>query len=183
MPDNPDDYVDVPDATQLEVLKNRYGRPHTYDEEKATMVLNIIGTGTSLRKACAQVGLPPTTVREWALFDNPPGFAARYARAIQLQLEAWAEDIVEISDDSSGDEIVTDRGGVSMNGEFVARSKLRVDARKWVMSRIGHQRWGDRVKSEISGPGGGPIETTQLTPEQAAERLAALGLPTQVLEE
>ena len=183
MPDNPDDYVDVPDDTQLEVLRNKYGREHTYDEKKASLVLQIVSTGKSLRSACKEVGLSPVTVRSWALFDNPKGFASRYARAVQQQLEAWAEDIVEISDDSSGDVAETADGRTYMNGEFVARSKLRMDARKWVMARIGHQRWGDRTKTEVSGPGGGPIETRQLTAEEAAQRLAEMGLPTQVLDE
>lgn len=183
MPDNPDDYVDVPDDTQLEVLRSKWGREHTYDEAKANIILQRMSTGLSLRKSCLDTGILPTTVRRWALLDNPKGFAQRYAQALDLQMQAWAEDIVEIGDDSSGDLEVTEDGRPYMNGEFVARSKLRMDARKWVMARIGHQRWGDRVKNEVSGPNGGPIETRELTAEEAAQRLAEMGLPTQVLDE
>jgi hypothetical protein len=32
-----------------------------------------------------------------------------------------------------------------------------VDTRKWLMSRLKPRTYGDRVATELSGPGGGPV--------------------------
>jgi hypothetical protein len=46
------------------------------------------------------------------------------------------EDILNIADDSSGDTITDDEGNERINTEFVQRSKIRVDTRKWALSRM-----------------------------------------------
>jgi hypothetical protein len=63
--------------------------------------------------------------------ESVPGLADRYARARQRQYEGWAEDILDISDDVSLDP--NDR-------------RIRVDTRKWLLSKLLPKQYGDRVE-------------------------------------
>ena len=38
-----------------------------------------------------------------------------------------------------------------MDTEFVQRSKLRVDIRKWMVSKLNPTRYGDKIQTEHSG--------------------------------
>jgi hypothetical protein len=51
--------------------------------------------------------------------------------------------LVEISDSTTGD---------------TQRDKLRVDTRKWLMSKFDPKRFGDKVTQEHTGPDGTPIQ-------------------------
>lgn len=100
-------------------------------------------------------------MRLWATEDRN-GFSAQYTRAREAQMDALAEDILEIADDEEAD---------------VNRARLRVDTRKWLMSKIAPKRFGDRKAHEVSGPNGGPINlnVSGMTDEQLAALEAALG--------
>ena len=49
-------------------------------------------------------------------------------------------------------------GATRLNAEFVARSRLKVDTRKWLMARMAPKVYGDKVTQEVQGPDGGPIK-------------------------
>ena len=83
-----------------------------------------------------------STVRLWATEDRN-GFSAQYARARDAQMDAMAEDILLIADEE--------------NAEDTQRAKLRIDTRKWLMSKMAPKKYGDKVMNEHSGPDGGPI--------------------------
>ena len=42
---------------------------------------------------------------------------------------------------------------------MVDRSRLMVDAREWLASKLAPKKYGDKVSTEVSGPDGGPIQT------------------------
>lgn len=114
--------------------------------------------GESLRKICRDEGMPDeSTVRLWAV-SNRNGFYPHYARARESQMEAMAEDIIDIADDKEEDP---------------QRARLRVDTRKWLMSKIAPKVYGDRTRHELTGAGGGPIKTQDLS-RLSDEQLAAL---------
>jgi hypothetical protein len=136
------------------------GRPTSYTKELADRILARIAAGDSLRKICKPKTMPAeSTVRLWATEDRN-GFSAQYTRAREAQMDALAEDILEIAD-GEGD---------------VNRARLRVDTRKWLMSKIAPKRFGEKRSHELSGPNGGPIQTVDLTNVSAddLERLEAL---------
>jgi hypothetical protein len=102
---------------------------------------------------------PCRTIRNW-IADNQE-FAAQYARAKDLQADFLAEQIIEISDDDSEDEIFVggdDETGAGTkrvaNNEFIQRSRLRVEARKWVASKLAPKKYGDKLTQELTGPNG-----------------------------
>lgn len=74
-----------------------------------------------------------------------------------------ADEVIDISDDGSNDwmEKFSKEGeaiGWTINGEHVQRSKLRVDTRKWLLSKCLPKIYGERVSTELTGKDGGPIE-------------------------
>ena len=67
-----------------------------------------------------------------------------------MQVEYWAHEIIEIADDTSGDFIINERGERVVDHEHINRARLRVDARKWLMSKLSPQRYGDRVTADVT---------------------------------
>ncbi|MGB3725610.1 MAG: hypothetical protein WA981_07570, partial [Glaciecola sp.] len=62
----------------------------------------------------------------------------------------YADDIIDIADDSEHDTI-EGPNGERMNSEYVQRSRLRVDTRKWVMERMSPKKYGVKQGVEHSG--------------------------------
>lgn len=146
----------------LNMGKNKMGRPSKYSPEIIDKLCDIIATsGDGLHKICASDNTLPSfrTIFEW--LGNPekyPDFTHKYARAREAQADFLADEIIEISDDSSQDEIFIhedsdQEGGEGkvkrvMNNEFVQRSRLRVDSRKWLMTKLAPKKYGE--KQEIT---------------------------------
>ena len=62
-----------------------------------------------------------------------------------------ADETLEIADDSSHDTITDDEGNERFNSEFAARSRLRVDTRKWLLSKALPKVYGDKITTEHTG--------------------------------
>jgi hypothetical protein len=56
-------------------------------------------------------------------------------------------------------------------GDMTEHRRLRVDVRKWYLSKIAPKRYGERLAHEVSGPDGGPIEIDDAT---RAAKIAAI---------
>jgi hypothetical protein len=131
------------------------GPTSKYSEEIATEICKRLAYGETLSQICRSDHLPArTTVLDWVV-ENRSGFSDRYARARDLCIEAWADEIVEISDDGSNDWMVREGkdGETSyvLNGEHSSRSRLRVDSRKWLLSKLKPQTYGDKVQADVTG--------------------------------
>lgn len=146
------------------------GRLTEYTPKIAKEILARIAAGESLRSICEPDEMPAaSTVCTWVI-DDREGFAEQYARARQLQAQLLADELFDISDDGSNDwmerhDAEGENIGWRENGEALQRSRLRVDTRKWYLSKVLPKIYGDRTASEISGPNGGPI------PIEAIERV------------
>jgi hypothetical protein len=100
----------------------------------------------------------PTMIYDWMIEDTE--LANRYARAKQEQADFLVEEMLAISDDDSQDAIfveVDDKSGKSAkmicNNEFIQRSRLRVDTRKWIASKLKPKKYGDKLEIETSDDG------------------------------
>ena len=70
----------------------------------------------------------------------------RYARACAQRADIIFEESLEIADDSNED--ITYKDGVAIeNQKVVQRDRLRVETRKWFLSKLHPKKYGD--KSEI----------------------------------
>jgi hypothetical protein len=133
------------------------GRPTIYTKELADLICSRLAETGNLRAVCKADGMPPeSTVRGWAL-DDREGFAAQYARAREIGYQSMADDLLDIADDSSGDTLTDPETGVErINTEFVARSRLRADTRKWLLSKALPKIYGDKVA--LTGEDGGAVK-------------------------
>lgn len=132
------------------------GRPSIYTEEIADEICRRLAEGESLRSVCRDDGMPAeSTVRAWVL-DDKEGFSAQYVRARDLYLDTMADEILEISDDGSNDYMATEHGE-KLDGEHIQRSRLRVDTRKWYLSKLAPKRYGDKLAMEHTGEDGAPL--------------------------
>lgn len=96
-----------------------------------------------------------STVCRW-LAENK-AFQDQYARAREVQADSWADDILDIADDGRNDTYTDSEGNERTNQDVIARSRLRVDTRKWLMARMAPKKYGDRVTQEHQGADGGPL--------------------------
>jgi hypothetical protein len=137
--------------------------PIRYTDEVGAAICERLAAGESLRAICRDPGMPSEkAVRLWALDDKHP-FAPHYARARELQLYTWADELFDISDDGRNDWMEKhDRDGNSLgwrlNGEHVQRSRLRVDTRKWMLARMLPRIYGDKLSTELTGKDGDAIQ-------------------------
>lgn len=131
------------------------GRPSksTYNKKTATKICARIAAGESLRAICNNPGMPARqTVFLWMFTFKD--FSDQYARACEARAETWAEEIIEIADDNSRDEYeVTERGHTRtiIDHDTINRSRLRVDSRKWIMSKLLPKKYGDKLTTESTG--------------------------------
>ena len=149
----------------IEVLSGRDGprlfgsgrRDHTvYRRELADEICRRIASGETLRVISAEPGMPATaTIWDWVNEDRD-GFAGRYAKARERQMDAWVEEVLTIADDET----------IEPNSR-----RVRVDTRKWLMSKIAYRKFGDKIVH--SGDSENPIQVLHnkadfapLTPNQ-----------------
>lgn len=76
--------------------------------------------------------------------DDVEGFAAQYTRARAVGYERLAEEILDISDDGRNDTYMTESGEAT-NHDVIARSRLRVDSRKWMLSKMLPKVYGEKL--------------------------------------
>lgn len=143
------------------------GRPRVYSEALAAALLDRLADGETLRGICRDATMPArSTVQGWMV--NVGGFSARYAQARARGVEVLADEILDLSDDSSRDVHIGEDGQKIVDHEAIARSRLRVDSRKWLLSKLLPQTYGDRQQLEHSGPGGAslvPVLTVTISRE------------------
>jgi len=146
------------------------GRPSSYTQEIADEICAQLAEGKSLRSVCKAESMPSvTTVFSWMRLY--PEFLKQYARSKEESADFLAEDLMDISDDGTNDWMASndpDNPGYRANGEHIARSRLRVDTRKWIASKLKPKKYGEKLDIAHSGS----IET--VSREALIERLTGL---------
>jgi len=113
-------------------------------EEIFSTILERIEKGEALRQILKEEKMPSSqTFYVWIEEDKVK--SKRYARATELRADAIFEDILDIADDSSHDIIKDKEGNEKINTEFVQRSRLKVDARKWIVAKLNPKKYGDKI--------------------------------------
>ena len=129
-----------------------------YTQEIANAICELIADGNSLRAICLLDDMPAkSTVFKW--LAEQPTFSDQYARAREAQADSLADDILEIADDGKRDTYTDSDGNERTDHDVIARSRLRVDARKWLASKMAPKKYGDKMQQEITGKDGAPLLT------------------------
>lgn len=128
-------------------MAGKPGQGCKYTRKAADAICKRLGEGESLASIARTKGMPArTTILNW-VSNDVDGFADKYARARDAGLDVVADDVLRIADDVSGDS---------------QRDRLRVDARKWYLSKIAPKRYGDKVTTELTGPNGGAVQVERV---------------------
>lgn len=145
-----------------------------YSQPLVDHICERLADGESLRAICRDPDMPRlTTVFLW--LDRYPEFLKQYERAREVQAETLAEEILEISDDGSADYVVRSHDGeyeVEVDRDHIQRSRLKVDARKWIASKLKPKVYGDSQRLELSGS----INLTTTPDEDLISELVELAL-------
>lgn len=159
----------------------------TYDRQQAMEIIceELANSDRSLWEICdKRKDLPSSRqVLRWLLEDSE--LCQQYARGKELQADFMSAQIRQIADESMVGEkhtIKADGSVETVRGDMVERSKLRIDARKWLASKLNPKKYGDKI--DISGSiehTGGSIDSLQTALaisnllQVAAERAQAAG--------
>ena len=128
------------------------GRPSEYTPEVAATICGRLAEGISLREICRADDMPGrTTVLRW--LSEREEFRGQYAIAREAQADHMADEILEIADDASNDWMLRKQGEDEvqvLNSEHVNRSRLRVDSRKWLLSKLLPKKYGEKLETRTT---------------------------------
>lgn len=147
--------------------KRGRGRPKTPDDEVRRLMVAVcdrIAKGELVKYAAIAEGTDQNRVREWGL---TPEYSGLYEKARVAQAHSLAEQAVEIADgedaltalyeeavEQAEDDADTEalrKVAATLRANIVARARLRLDARKWLTSKIAPKIYGDKQQVEHSG--------------------------------
>lgn len=129
------------------------GRPTTYNPQIAKEICDAISSSSKgLEPICAaHKHFPaPSTVHKWRIEHKE--FSEKYDQAKKNQIEVLVDECLDIADDTSHDTLVkTNKDGEEYevaNTEWINRSKLRIDTRKWLAAKLAPRIYGDTKKDD-----------------------------------
>lgn len=137
-----------------------------FSQEVADAICELLAGGKSLRAACVEVGANARTVLDWTKANE--AFSAQYAKAREAGYALLADELIEISDEKEvearyqGDDVK-----LELSASAIARNRLRVDTRKWMLSKMLPKVYGDKQTIDVN-------DVTPKTPEQVNTRIAEL---------
>lgn len=127
-----------------------------FNQVAADAVCALLEEGKSLRAACKELELTPSHILQWSK-DNKD-FAEQYARAREVGYKLLADEIIDIADEKEvqvrydGEDTTLD-----LSPTAIARNRLRVDTRKWMLSKMLPKIYGDKL--ELTGDKENPLQT------------------------
>jgi len=116
------------------------------DDEKEDIfnkIFKTIENGKSLRYALSKIPLSSKTFYEWIEDDEDK--VKQYARATEERAEAILDEMIDIVDNNTNDVNVLEDGKEVVNNDVIQRSRLRYDARRWLVSKLNPKKYGDKL--------------------------------------
>ena len=152
-------------------MPKKTGRPCGYTKEIGEKVCQLLTEGFSTRQIERMEGLPSeSAIYRWLLREDCGEFREQYARARRAQAERMAVDILDIADNGTNDfyERETKAGNTitTPDTEAIQRSRLRVDTRKWLLSKLLPKKYGDKMDVTSGGEKLAPSLTVIVRPEK-----------------
>lgn len=124
------------------------------DEVKAE-ILTRIRLGESVRQIGRDENMPSDRTIFHEISSNAQ-FLQQYESAKKDQAEYLGDEMLEIADDGRNDWILREVRGQEIevqNTEAIQRSRLRIDTRKWLMSKLLPKKYGDKLDIEANHTG------------------------------
>jgi hypothetical protein len=107
-----------------------------FSQELFDEICSRISSGESLRKICRDEKMPNfTSIWKWL---NDEELSKQYARAREQQAETFVDEILSICD-----EVLPTGIDGKIDPSVVNQARLKIDARKWVASKLKPKRFGE----------------------------------------
>jgi terminase small subunit-like protein len=125
------------------------GRPTIYTNKLGNEICQRIAKGESLRTIIADKKMPSaSTICRWLIDDDKKEFWEQYAHARNVQAELMFDELLEIADKS--DKIVKS-GAAKKAGAFAQNQRLKVETRKWYLSKVLPKKFGEKLDLTSDG--------------------------------
>ena len=108
-----------------------------FSQELFDEICERISSGESLRKICKDDKMP-AMVNVWRWLNNNEELSIQYARAREQQAETFVDEILAICD-----EVLPTGFDGKIDPSVVNQARLKIDARKWVASKLKPKRFGE----------------------------------------
>lgn len=121
----------------------------TFTQEIADAICERLADGESLRSICRDENMPNvSTVLRW--LSTNENFCAQYAHARELQADALADQILDISNTPVMGEIETKKewGTEIKRADMIEHRRLQIDARKWYAGKLRPKVYGNNIEPE-----------------------------------
>lgn len=113
-------------------------RPTTYTKQLGKNICDLIASGKSLKKISEDDKMPcRSVIHKWLLDEDKKEFMDNYENACNIRAENMFDELEEIADKSD-------------LAESPNRSRLRVDTRKWYLSKVMPKKYGDRAELDMT---------------------------------
>ena len=133
----------------MKASKRKKGRPSTFTKELGIEICRDLGAAVSLRTICKEKKMPSiSSVCRWLLEEDKKDFWEQYAHARNVQAELMFDEIIEIADQS--DKVVKS-GAAKKSGAFAQNQRLKVDTRKWYLSKVVPKKYADTIDVTSGG--------------------------------
>jgi hypothetical protein len=137
--------------------------------ENAGLICERLSEGWTLRQVARDLDCKASAIINWVESDEI--FRERYTRAMERRWERMSEELQEIADEGTNDWM--EREGIAVpDHEHIQRSRLRVDTRKWLLSKMMPKKYGDRTV--LAGDPENPVHVATTIEDKRAEAKALL---------
>ena len=120
-----------------------------YSEEQKEKILNnifnMIESGKSLRFALSQIPLSSSTFFIW--IEEDPEKSKHYAYVTDIRTELKFESIEQDYSEEPQRDAETGR----IDSAWVQLQRLKIDSKKWELSKLNPKKYGDKIQQELSG--------------------------------
>lgn len=120
-------------------------------EEIISRICKHISEENQSLRAALQLHDMPDANSFYKWINENDDFLEQYVRACEDRADNIFEEILEIADESNADVSVSDEGQIIKNGDIVQRSRLRIDARKWMLGKMQPKKYGDKLDITSKG--------------------------------
>jgi hypothetical protein len=138
------------------------GRPSDFTEDIAATICELLMDGLSMRQICLRDDMPHrSTVANW--LERHTDFSTKCARAREWQADIMDDLILETANNCTS--------------ETAAADRVKIGAFQWRAGRLAPKVYGDKLTTEHTGPGGGPVQSVTVVttdPVEAAKVYAKL---------
>ena len=127
----------------MNATRREMGRPTLYSNELAAEICERISNGESLRSVCDDARMPSRRIVMYWLGEHD-----KFREMYRMAREVMFEEIPEIADTPMiGKKVTTKADGTveTVEGDNTERSRLRIEARKWYLSKLAPRKYGDKL--------------------------------------